>query len=455
MADDGYSRAYRVNDPYRRGGSAAASAPSNDDDPLAELARLIGQGDAAANWPAPSAPADANFDGYDHSGAYPNDQHAYPNDQHAYPNDQHYDGQYDQHYDARRYEAQHYADQGYADSHFQNNAYQRGEYQGGYDQSGFQQPGFQQPGYQPHHDHDRDGHHDHDIYEDARPSRRGGLMTVVVVFSFAVIGTAGAFTYRNFISGSGSKQVPVVLADPTPVKVVPDNSGRPADLPDLRQAERVTPREEQPLNLPGLGPTSPPAAFPSPAPPPVAQPVSPVTQSAPPGEPRRVRTVIITPSTPPDSVGQPGGSRAAQGGPGSTRWGNAKPAPTEPSGDAPLSLSPETAEPTPQRPMRTASKSTTVIPQSVAPGAAPTVAAGSFTVQLSAQKSEEDAQTTFRALQAKYPSLLEGREPIIRKKDLPSGTFYGVQVGPFAHDDAVQFCETIKSAHGDCMLQKN
>jgi hypothetical protein len=458
MAEDGYSRAHRVNDPYGRGGAAARpSSPNHDDDPLSELARLIGQGDAA-HWRAASAPANSNHDGYHNSGAHPNDQHY---------EQQHYD---DPHYDARGYDAQNYAgqgyagqgyagqgytDQGYADSHFQNNAYQHDGYQGGYEQPAFQQSGYQAPFYgndrgarlDHHDDYHHDDHHDHDVYEDARPARRGGFLAVVAVFSLAVIGTAGAFTYRNLFAGSGPKQVPVVLADATPVKVVPtntaDNSSKPADLPDLRQVERVTPREEQPLNLPVLSPASPPVAFPSPAPPPV-------TQSAQPGEPKRVRTVIITPSTAPDAIGQPGASRAPR---------NAKPAAapaTEPSGDAPLSLSPEGAEPPPPRGIKLATRSSTVIAPSVAGTQSPaSAAAGSFTVQLSAQKSEEDAQSTFRALQAKYPNLLDGRQPIIRKKDLPSGVFYGVQVGPFAHDEAVQFCEDMKSAHGECWLQKN
>src|SRR5262245_52375509 len=47
MADDNSSRSYRSNDPYRRAGEP--SRPSaRSDDPLAELARLIGQNDPFA-----------------------------------------------------------------------------------------------------------------------------------------------------------------------------------------------------------------------------------------------------------------------------------------------------------------------------------------------------------------------------------------------------------------------
>jgi hypothetical protein len=78
-------------------------------------------------------------------------------------------------------------------------------------------------------------------------------------------------------------------------------------------------------------------------------------------------------------------------------------------------------------------------------------------VQLSAQKSEEEAQAAFRAMQVKYATQLSGRQPTFRRKDLgEKGVFIGVQVGPFAsHDEAVQSCESLKSAGGSCMIQKN
>ncbi len=60
-------------------------------------------------------------------------------------------------------------------------------------------------------------------------------------------------------------------------------------------------------------------------------------------------------------------------------------------------------------------------------------------------------------MQAKFASQLSDRQPIIRRKDLgEKGIFYGVQVGPFAsRDDAVALCESLKSAGGSCMIQKN
>ena len=79
-----------------------------------------------------------------------------------------------------------------------------------------------------------------------------------------------------------------------------------------------------------------------------------------------------------------------------------------------------------------------------------------FVVQLSALRSEPEAQAAFRAMQAKY-SVLNGRQPLIRRKDQGErGIFYAAQVGPFAvKSDADQLCETLKSAGGTCFVQKN
>jgi hypothetical protein len=79
-----------------------------------------------------------------------------------------------------------------------------------------------------------------------------------------------------------------------------------------------------------------------------------------------------------------------------------------------------------------------------------------FVVQLSAGRSEPEAQAAFRTMQAKY-SVLSGRQPLIRRKDQGErGIFYAAQVGPFGvKSDADQLCETLKFAGGTCFVQKN
>ena len=78
-------------------------------------------------------------------------------------------------------------------------------------------------------------------------------------------------------------------------------------------------------------------------------------------------------------------------------------------------------------------------------------------VQVSAQKSESEAQSSYRAMQAKYPSVLGGHKSVIRRADLGSkGIFFRAQVGPFeSMDQATQFCGNLKTAGGQCIVQKN
>jgi cell division septation protein DedD len=83
--------------------------------------------------------------------------------------------------------------------------------------------------------------------------------------------------------------------------------------------------------------------------------------------------------------------------------------------------------------------------------------AGNYVVQISSQRSEAEAQASFRALQAKYPKVLGSRQPLIRRADLGSkGVYYRAQVGPFATaEDANQLCGNLKAAGGQCIVQRN
>jgi cell division septation protein DedD len=78
-----------------------------------------------------------------------------------------------------------------------------------------------------------------------------------------------------------------------------------------------------------------------------------------------------------------------------------------------------------------------------------------WVVQLSAEKTEAEAQSAFRVTQTKY-SVLGSYQPLIRKKDQGErGVFYAAQVGPLARDEANQLCETLKNAGGSCYIQRN
>jgi cell division septation protein DedD len=106
--------------------------------------------------------------------------------------------------------------------------------------------------------------------------------------------------------------------------------------------------------------------------------------------------------------------------------------------------------------MRTAA---VAAPAPIARAAKPAAAAasGSYTVQVSSQRSEADAQAAFRSLQAKFPNQLGGKQALIHKVELgDKGTFYRAMVGPFANaNEASELCSGLKAAGGQCLVQRN
>jgi cell division septation protein DedD len=78
-----------------------------------------------------------------------------------------------------------------------------------------------------------------------------------------------------------------------------------------------------------------------------------------------------------------------------------------------------------------------------------------FVVELAAAKSEAEARATFRTLRSRY-AVLQGREPVIRRKEAGNGVSYAVQVGPFAAQEAAeQLCGQLKAAGGSCFTTRN
>ena len=106
-------------------------------------------------------------------------------------------------------------------------------------------------------------------------------------------------------------------------------------------------------------------------------------------------------------------------------------------------------------PVNTASANETTASAPAAPSSA--AAGGGYAVQVSSQHSEAEAQESFRALKAKYPNVLGGREPMIRKADLGAkGVYYRTLIGPFASaEEAAGMCSSLKAAGGSCLVQKN
>jgi hypothetical protein len=329
--------------------------------------------------------------------------------------------------------------------------------------------------------------------EGPAPRKRGGLVVVMAVLALAVLGTAGAFGYRvMFGTSNASTSPPVIKADATPSKVTP---ATPANEPQNKisydrvgeraQGEKVVLREEQPVDMkdspaPGTsrsvfpnptGATPPPlvpsqsspSALPtSPAlPPPAAQAGSPAN------EPKKVRTVIIRPdksggfATVP-TVPRPSSAAAANnsaspfpdppapGRSAAPRTASSATAPAAPASE-PLALAPRNAPATDVVPRpRVAAAPARAAAQPTAPG-------GSYSVQVSSQRSEADAQASYRALQAKFPTQLGTRDAFIRRADLgDKGIFFRALVGPFTtSEQAAELCSSLKAAGGQCLIQRN
>lgn len=286
------------------------------------------------------------------------------------------------------------------------------------------------------------------------PRRRSGFKTIAAILGLAVVGTAGAYGYRSMV-GSGSTGQPPVIAGPNaPLKVAAAGSGKEQgsrttyDRADRSQPERMVPREEQPLDPPRAASTRAPlttgstpgmpgipnqqmAALPTPAG---------AVMAPGPTEPKKVKTMTIRPDG--TVAAESATARSANAGGAGARVPARTPA-----------QSPAAAAPAAD-PLRAANNPTPVRTASI-PTA--TATAGAHVVQVASQKTEEDAQASFKSLQAKYPNVLSGRQPLIRKIDLGErGTFYRVQVGPFASADAANgLCDKLKEAGGQCIVQRN
>jgi len=554
MADDDNTRSYRSGAPFpARSGGSSGHAGGQGGDPLAELARLIGQHDPFADLgrgapardqrpaprdlaPLPPAPADEwrsarSTPAADHQDRYqerPADDYAardYSRQDYAdqtYPSrdypSQSYPAQYpnpEQDYHARGGGSDHdphhdqngYSDRGYDDgsdsrygdqrsyraadepqhgerSPFDHQDYVQDGYanftpgaQGRYDQPYAQDgvdDGYQDSRYQ---SQGRPPLGDDAGYDDAPRSRgRGGIITIVAVLALAMLGTAGAFAYRSYFGGGSTGAPPVIRADAGPNKVVPATQGDNATsklsqdrFADRSGNERVVSREEQPISFGNASVTS---VTPRPVAPGQAPPGLPAnaTSLAPSngttgGEPRRVQTVRIRPDQQ-QSGGDPFAAQrndATSSTRGATSRAAAAPRQAAPppaqnpaaNANSSIPLTPQ-SDPAPLPSIASRTPAVPRAPAAAAPVRNATETNGHF-VQLSAQRSEDEAESSFRAMQAKFPNLLGNREAVIRRKDVSGkGTFFGAQVGPFAsREEAVQLCDSLKSQGGTCIVQKN
>jgi hypothetical protein len=465
MADEHSQRPYRSSESIARAGQGRASSPASGNDPLAELARLIGQSDPFGEFsrenarravaaPQPQVPQAAPVPVHDAPSVTSHEAYAaqdYRENYYAAPANQ----------PQQNYEPQDYAQQGYDHAAYA----QQGVYaQGGV--PGYPAAGAYDPNNPPYNAEEQD------FYDDVPPSkRRMSIMVIAGVFALAIIGTAGAFGYRAVFGSSGaSAPPPVIKAETAPSKVVPATAKDAQSNKVITdrvgpQGEKLVSREEKPV---GNVPVTPDGATGS-----AGAPGSAVDG------PKKIRTIAITP----DQQGNPVIADAA---PSSTanaplalmpeqpmrqvqtqRIANAPqqaapeppaahPQPVRPApppqaaapapSNAPLSLNPNAAPARAQAPARTAS----VSPAQTAPSGT------AYAVQVTSQRSEAEAEAAYRALAGKYAAQLGGKPHFIHRVDLGAkGTYYRALVGPYASgNEATEVCSSLKAAGGQCIIQR-
>ena len=263
------------------------------------------------------------------------------------------------------------------------------------------------------HDYQRDPAYPDDPYayqgeyeEEPAPKKRSrGLMTVAAVLALAVVGTGAAFAYRTFVGSPRSGEPPIIRADNSPTKVVPAPSDAGAGKTPDRMlpgdgGEKLVSREETPVDVNSRS-GGPRVVFPplnQNANPPPASSVSPsapmpaaANGTMPNNEPRRIRTLAVKGDAA-ENGGIPAGAGAAPPRPAPPTRSAAAPAaaPAAPparnpasanaSANSPMSLAPQAGESEQTR--MAATNPTQTAPAGAAEGG------GSFLVSVTSQDSE-------------------------------------------------------------------
>ena len=311
--------------------------------------------------------------------------------------------------------------------------------------------------------------------EEPAPKRRGGMMTVAVVLALAVIGTGAAFAYRTYVGSPRSGEPPIIKADTAPTKIVPAPADASAKMPDRLAAgdgtEKIVPREEAPVDVNANAKAGSAGGVPA---------AEPERQSAAGGERgagrcRRRRNAAngTLPNTSrarsrPSRSGRPGRRAAAPRAPAPApaaasrapraAAAGARSAATPSrcsSANAPLSLSPQAAQPS----GRAAEPRTRVAASAGPDRAQPRQRRRRRRIPgpglLAAQRGRRAGLV--QGLAGQVPDLLGSRSPLIKRADLgDKGVYYRAMVGPFGSpEEASQFCGSLKTAGGQCVVQRN
>ncbi|MGO4704270.1 SPOR domain-containing protein [Microvirga sp. 2MCAF38] len=463
------------------GQAPAQPAASTRNDPLAELARIVGQDDpfqsmlSTGNTARPQAHSIPNLDDM-----FPAQERVSAAPRGFEPSDLHAVGAVPAAFDLDQYQpavtsGRAYAEQGaavHADAH--EAAYDEASYDQNYYAPAAAGPAYAEP--EPEE-------------ETVRPlKRRGsrkGMIALGVIAGAAVIGAGGAWYATGSSSVASGGKPPLIRASKEPTKVQPENPGG-VEIPNQnkqileRAAQptetKVVNREEQPVDVKQAT-----RVASADATGPVA---SAQNNSLNLGEPRKVRTVTIRPDgsnqdaaaarpvaaippvtmppgTQPSAAAaavQPKPAASTPVAPAATTEAPApaaKPATTI-GALAQASASPAAPTPKPAATTPQPQKIAVVAPTTPVPAAseAPVSAGGAYSVQLGFRTSEAAAQAAYRQMQQKYEDL-DGLAPLIVKAESNGNTIYRVRTSGMSREEASALCSKLQGQGGQCFVAKN
>lgn len=342
-----------------------------------------------------------------------------------------------------------------------------------------------------------DAHNDYDDHA-ASAARRRGTIIGLAILGVVVLGTAGAFGYRAMFGGSFIPALPpIIKPGNTPIKIVPKKEAQaaPGNQTTVPKGtgEQLVPHQEKPVEVQAANPPprvittipvisnapvapmqtgaplagAPPATVPAlpAAPSGAVKTIAPPDQlsgpasAAPASGSKPVHTVIIKPQQSTSHVASAGPPRSAEA-PAKPRPSARRPvreARAAPPG-GPLSIIPGGEAAPPPRTRTATAHSGGPMPLTSRPATESVPARrGGYAVQVSSQRSEGEAQAAFRSLQAKFPRELGTRHAEFRRADLGAkGVYYRALVGPFASSEqAASLCRSLKAAGGSCIVQRD
>jgi cell division septation protein DedD len=253
-----------------------------------------------------------------------------------------------------------------------------------------------------------------------RPTRQSraplplrGITIGIAVVALALFGGLIGYTYFSHGGGVGGP-VPLIKADPRPMKTAPD---KPGGMEVPNQDKEIYARIDRDPRTPApkverlLPPPETPMA--RPRPPSAPAPLEPEIPTAPPIEP------------PPNAVEVP-----------------------QPRAAAPAPAKPATPAPAPQQQASA--------PRAAAPAAPPPSASGPtrYRIQLAALRTSEDATREWDKMRRAHMDLLGSLTLNVVRADLGDrGTFYRIQAGPLADEQAAKdLCRRLAEKKVGCLV---